>query len=366
MDASAQKLDGLEALRGVAALVVLLHHAFGWIALPQNFNTTLLGGVFKEGNLGVNIFFVLSGFVITWSNPKDGRSPREVLIYVLRRLTRIFPMYWVACLTVLPLYWKFAPATLGEVTALRALYDWFLLPFHLTPMLPGAWTLVFEMLFYMLFIPMLLSRRAGLAMWAGISAIIVGVMVLNVELQNVWAARLTSPYVLEFLIGMVVCLWIRKRPVSPSTATALVWAGTLLMLALVAVECLAAGDWIPANLHYAACAGLLVAGLVSLPAPADGAHSRAFRILQVLGRYSYSIYLFHIPIQQIMMRVAVKTLGTDPGLAMVLGVLLAMIAGSLTAGILAGRFLEIPMLDWCKKQIARLKPRRPAAAATQS
>ena len=230
-------------------------------------------------------------------------------------------------------------------------------------MLPGAWTLVFEMIFYMLFVPMLLHRRAGLAMWAVISAAILATLAWRVEWQSVWVARLTSPYVLEFLMGMVVCLWIRKQTLSPRAAVALIWCGALLMLVLVAWECLIAGDQVPANLHYAACSMLLVAGLVSLPAPAEGRHGRAFRALQVLGRYSFSIYLFHIPIQQIMMRVAVKCLGTDPGFAAVLAVLLAMIAGSLTAGIFAGRLLEIPMLEWCKKHIARPKPPRPAPVA---
>lgn len=366
MDASAQKLDGLEALRGVAALVVLLHHGFGWIALPQNFNTLLLGGVFREGNLGVNIFFVLSGFVITWSNPKDGRSARDILIYVLRRITRIYPMYWVACLAVLPVYAKFAAGNTGAVSAERIVHDVLLFPYVNTPMLPGAWTLVFEMLFYMLFVPMLISRRAGLILWAAVTAAIGVVGVLNITPANAWVARLTSPYVLEFLAGMLVCLIIRRHPVSPRAAAGLVWAGTLLMLAFVAGEFLVADDWAPANLHYAFCGALMVAGLVSLPAPAGGQHSRIFRVLQFLGRYSFSIYLFHIPVQQIMVRMSVRILGSEPGLPIVILVLLATLAGSLIAGMLAGRFLELPMLEWCKRRIARLKVRPAAAAGSQA
>jgi peptidoglycan/LPS O-acetylase OafA/YrhL len=50
------KLDGLDALRGIAAMVVVLHHAFGIVALPQNYNIILLGNLFSAGHLGVDVF----------------------------------------------------------------------------------------------------------------------------------------------------------------------------------------------------------------------------------------------------------------------------------------------------------------------
>ncbi len=369
MDSKSQKLDGLEALRGVAALVVLLHHAFGLISLPQNFNTTLIGGVFLEGNLGVNIFFVLSGFVIMWANPRDGRSAREVLVYALRRMTRIFPRYWLACLTMLPLYFNFGPSRLGEVTPLRVVHDVLLLPWKTEPMLPAAWTLVFEMLFYFLFVPMLWSRRAGLALWGLITGAIIAVMATGVTLSNPWAIHLTSPYVLEFLMGLTVCLWLKRHPLRPKAGKALVWIGSLAILGFALTQFRLGGQRVPANLHYALCAALLVAGLVSLPAPAGGQHHRLFRCLQILGRYSYSIYLFHIPVQQIILRPSVKLLGNSPGMAVVLTILTLMIAVSLAAGMAVGKYFELPALEWCKRRIATLKPRpapAPAPAANPS
>ena len=361
-EVSPRKLDGLEALRGVAAVVVLLHHAFGSLELPQNFNTRLVWGFFEEGNLGVNIFFVLSGFVIAWSNPKDGRTFRDVIVYVLRRLSRVFPMYWVACLFILPVYWKFAPASLGEASAGRMLHDFFLLPYGETPMLQVAWTLVFEIMFYLLFVPMLLSHRAAAVMWTMLVAAILVCAAAGVKFDNLWAGHLFSLYVLQFVAGMVVCRWTMRHPLSPKAARRTAWAGGILIFLAAAGERITGGDWVPANLHYAAFAAIAVLGIVNLPDGIPPGRGRAWRILRILGRYSFSIYLFHVPVQKIVIKVAVNVLGMEPGLPMVWVVALVSIAVSLTVGILMGRFFEMPMLEWCKKQISRLKPRKPVPA----
>jgi len=364
LETSARKLDGLEALRGVAALVVLLHHGFGFVELPQNFSVRLFWGFFIEGNLGVNIFFVLSGFVIAYSNQKDGRSFREVLIYVLRRLTRIFPIYWLACLTMLPVYWKFAPAALGEISVSRMVHDLLLFPYGTIPMLRVAWTLVFEMMFYILFVPMLVNRKAGSIMWLVISAGIVMLAVAGVEFANPWAAVISSPFVLQFVAGMVVCHWTLRYPLSGRAARGLLWTGSILLFLAAVVERITDTDWVPWNLHYAACAALIVLGIVNLPPRKSAVPGRTLRILQMLGRYSYSIYLFHIPVQQILMKLTLGVTGQTPGLFVVWLVTLLLIAGSLAAGILMGRFFEIPMLEWCKKFIARLKLPKPLPVAT--
>ncbi len=57
-------LEGLQILRGIAALLIVVYHASSFVALPGTYNVSLLGGLFSAGHLGVDIFFVLSGFII--------------------------------------------------------------------------------------------------------------------------------------------------------------------------------------------------------------------------------------------------------------------------------------------------------------
>ena len=359
MNARTRKLDGLEDLRGIAALIVLLHHAAGSIELPQNYDTRVFWGVFIEGTLGVNIFFVLSGFVIAYSNQKDGRSFREILIYILRRLARIFPAYWVVCLAALPLYWKFAPASIGEVTVSRILHDLLLIPYDKPPMLGVAWTLVFEITFYLLFIPILIHRRAGFMLW---SALVLAILALNggdVRFSNPWAALLSSPLMLQFVAGMAVCWWTLKHPLSARSARATLWTGAVLLFLFAVGECITGTDWVSNSHHYAVCAAIMIYGVVNLPPRESSVRGPGGRFLQVLGRYSFSIYLIHVPIQKILVKLALKVTGPEPGIIVILMVTLLLIAGSLTAGILLGKFFEIPFLGWCKTRIAKLKPHRP-------
>lgn len=364
MDAASQKLDGLDALRGIAALLVLLHHAFGSVALPQNYDTILLGGIFEEGRLGVNIFFVLSGFVIAWSNPRDGLPARGILIYALRRIARIYPLYWIALLTVLVLNWKMGVTSRGDVTASRLVQDALLLPTGRAPLVWAAWTLVYEMMFYLLFILMLINRRAGLSILTALCVVNIGLFVAGVAPENPWLSHLTALYVLQFFFGVLICQWVQRHPVSPRAARLMVLAGSLALAVIAFVNWSTGTHALPSYMDYAVCAAVIVLGLVSLPPKPDAAQNRVFRILRWLGLYAYSIYLFHIPVQKIVIKAAIKITGTAPGLPVVCGVLLLSIALSLGAGILIGRFIELPMLGHCKKWIAKLKPKKlPLAAA---
>lgn len=80
-------------------------------------------------------------------------------------------------------------------------------------------------------------------------------------------------------------------------------------------------------------------------------------MLGLLGRYSYSIYLFHYPIEQIVARLALKLTGPAPGVTVVWLAVTAVLLSGLGVGILVGRFVEMPLLSWCKIRIAGLKPR---------
>ncbi len=349
------KLEGLTDLRGIASLLVLLHHAAAWVALPHNFNTEFFWGILDQGDLGVNIFFVLSGYVIAYSNQRDGRSGRDMLFYFLRRAARIFPMYWIAFVAAVPIYWKFAPASLGEVSLNRVIHDLFLVPYNDSSMLPGAWTLIFEMIFYVLFIPMLLNRRAGALLWMLLGIGILAGAAAGTKWSAPWENRLFSLHVLQFAGGMAACWWSLRQRLSLRTARLLVLTGACLIALIAVSECISGKDWEPANSHYAACAVVMILGIVNLPSRPFMPSEPLFRILRVLGLYSYSIYLFHIPTQQILVKLSLKLVGPSPGLPVVCVVSAVVVATSLGVGIFMGKFFEIPILDWSKKWISDLR-----------
>src|SRR3954471_22825547 len=99
--AMSQQIRSLQALRGVACLAVVALHMSGYERLVAP-HRHLTGWTPTFGWAGVDLFFVLSGFIITWTQDKMLGQPAAVGSYLVRRLWRIYPLYW-AC-------WAFAAA----------------------------------------------------------------------------------------------------------------------------------------------------------------------------------------------------------------------------------------------------------------
>ncbi|HLY79167.1 MAG TPA: acyltransferase, partial [Caulobacteraceae bacterium] len=145
-------LQWLQALRGFAALSVVAYHAFQWI-----------DDRFWVGAAGVDVFFVISGFIIWTVGSGEEASPG---VFVWRRLTRVAPAYWLATGAVIALATLW-PTLLRQVTlspAHVALSLAFIqhidprgLPF---PVLPPGWSLNYEAVFYGLFTLVLFAPAA--------------------------------------------------------------------------------------------------------------------------------------------------------------------------------------------------------------
>ncbi|MGQ4659015.1 acyltransferase family protein [Lysobacter sp. F6437] len=197
----AKKLQWLEAMRAVAACWVLVHHANQSVSA---FVGPLGAGsvVIANGYLGVDFFFVLSGFIIALSSNRLLETGRGFGDYARARLIRIYVPYLPIGISMLLLYLLFpnlsaADRTPGVLTSLT------LLPSVSPPALSVAWTLIHELLFYALFSLIFVSRKALwwlLVVWA---ALIVGQAWVGPPLSLGWK-YLLSPLNLCFLLGVAV------------------------------------------------------------------------------------------------------------------------------------------------------------------
>jgi exopolysaccharide production protein ExoZ len=346
-----KKLDSIEILRGVAALIVVVHHLFGLLNEQHNFGRNLLWNLSSPGHCGVDIFFVLSGFVIAFSNQKEAPSARGVSAYLLRRATRIYPLFWIAMLLLTPYYMVMAPGTRGEITWGRFVGELFLLR-ESGPLIIGvAWTLCFEVMFYLFFTIMILHRKAGAAFWTALSIAIVIFNVRGVSFASIFLQHLFSVYVLEFIGGMVVCHLLLKHPATGRTAKAFAWVGAMVMMVAALSEWIEGRDFRNLTLVYGLGASLLVFGLVCTgwqPSPAPGILTRWG---MAAGRYSYSIYLFHMVIEQSVTRLGVKTFGQQAAIGWVWLVAITGFVAAVGGGMLIGKHIELPILRWCKSWI---------------
>ncbi len=222
------KITTLEALRCIAALLVVLYH------LQDIFFTRAgilpFGGLFTAGDRGVDLFFVLSGFIIMAGHQGDiGNAPR-VRQFLYRRATRLFPSVWIMTIMAAMIY----ASSFGGVAKSAKLEPWdivasaFLLPQSGPALVNVTWTLKYEVFFYALFAVLIASRRMGifllLTWYAAAALAALGILAWHQSLFGYYF----RPISLEFGIG-AACAWLmscqRTRP-----GTAALRAYTVLLI----------------------------------------------------------------------------------------------------------------------------------------
>jgi exopolysaccharide production protein ExoZ len=284
-------LNSIEACRGAAALLVLLHHASAFVQTPAYYDQPVMGGMFDWGFAGVDFFFVVSGFVIFWSNRAALGRPTATRQYLWRRFVRIYPIYWLVTAPIVIGYFVLPIASTGtETEVLSILGSLTLFPTHKFPHLSVAWTLSYEMMFYLLFALLIVNIRAGAA-----------VLVLWQLTTLTWLlADMAGPPVAEFIfnprnlhfgLGLIAAILVDRTRVrfAPAIALTGVFAFVTIGVAWVMLPAIDSPYW---WLSFAGAAALIVLGLAgwekqgsfAVPAP-----------LLLLGAASYAIYLVHYP-----------------------------------------------------------------------
>lgn len=280
------KFAAIQALRAVAAWMVVLHHVH---QIFHGFRVESLGGwlLATKGSVGVDLFFVISGFVMALSTARPGLAAAD---FLKRRFARIAPAYWVATLVFAALLLAF-PSMIKEPFRLDALHLLWSLSFLVSlfpendiPVLTVGWSLNFEMLFYLLLAISLWMaaqfRRAHLERWL-LPALVLG-LVYAYPWRLPGSSMFKSQLLLLFLAGYLLGLahLARRRPPQARVA------GLLLIGAGVA--CILLTDRNAFVLRALACTAV-VWGMLNF----EDQFARA-RLLVRLGDWSYSTYLVHL------------------------------------------------------------------------
>ena len=316
---------GIQALRAVAALLVVLLHAFEtW---GERVDPAAPGVNWENGAAGVDIFFIISGFVMVISSRRLADQAGAALTFLRHRVVRIVPLYWL--LTTVKIL---AVVALGDVV-LRTTLDfnfvagsYLFLPVtdsagHFRPVLPVGWTLTYEFLFYLLFAAALAIRVDVLRIVIPGLGLIALAALARTETWPAWTI-LFDTIVVEFVFGVALAKWtLRGFGLPPAMAGIFVLAGFGLILTLPMVsENTRVLTWgIPAF--------AIVAGAVSLePLVAP----LLPRWLLTLGDASYSIYLSHgfvLPMLGLLIARIVSPGPWTEGLTVILCLVFSALAG---------------------------------------
>lgn len=269
------RLEHLQSLRALACTMVVFHHALNFSWPPGQVPVA-----WQLGAHGVEIFFVLSGFILAWS--VAGRQV-DAGRFLWRRLLRVAPLYWLASLLVArrdlldPAVQADLLRDLSFVPRFSANY-----PGQLYPTMVPGWSLNYEVFFYLvLAVALLIGRRPLLTASLGLMALAtVGWLVGPFDAAP--AVFYTRPYVMLFVFGIALAWAVRH-------AFVLRHRPTLWMLAALALAAIA---WRPAGPEWLSL-GLPAAMLVWCAVCLSGEGARPWRPIVLIGEASYAIYLFH-------------------------------------------------------------------------
>jgi len=361
-----QTYTGIQALRFVAAMLVVLAHSTAMV------NERMHLDMFKwrAGWSGVDIFFVISGFVMTISSGGLTQRVDGWKIFITRRLIRIVPLYWVATtiklatILVLPSLALDSPLELWNTIASYLFFPTFddksLLA---APLLKVGWTLNYEMLFYVIFTIALFLGKSPLKFTAVIFALAVAINIFSTP-SVPFIYGFLEPILMEFVMGMLVaklCLRVNTinavvniearhgaknfidkllQYISTTKVSAIIGAVAVLASFIIMFNCAQQPMWW--RWAYWGLPSMVIVAVIALWEPA--LRKVIPKLLATLGDSSYSLYLFHTFTVPLLGTLMLKLKLVQPTLA-----LAACIVISPIACLAIYNWFELPMTTRLKR-----------------
>lgn len=377
-ETTSTRLTALDGLRGILAMMVVLHHCMSTVDYPATFHANPLLWIVSytplhllwPGTQAVNAFFVLSGFVLVWPFRRDGRRATGWTSWYVHRLARLYLPIWAALLLAYVMLravsrpvggvndWVAGHS--GHVSGLWMIRDFLLVTGREEVLNAVIWSLQWEVLFSLvlpLVVIFLRTRRP-----VGVDILVATVGLLAIEAGSVglhygyphtvvWQALDYGPM---FLLGAMLAeyagmlfLWMRfverRWP-----ALAIFWAASLLAFLWPVLKVPSLGDAVPT---VGAAALVLLFAFTRMGSAIGNA-----RLVAWLGARSFSIYLVHFPI---IMSLAFHIHATRfPWLLLAVGPLASVVAAAIFY-----RYAERPLHHVARRLGAAVRRPAPDAAA---
>lgn len=229
-----------------------------------------------HGQYGVDLFFVISGFIIAYVGKTRETSG---VTFVKRRFQRVIPLYYIVTFAVfattqLPGLTRGSIPSVGDLFRSLFFASWLNGPGSY-PVVNVGWTLEYEMFFYAVFaLSLFFSRKP----WIVAAGIIVTIVLLGKGQSNFPV----NAIMLEFVFGMIICAWASRSGYK--------YTVPLVFIIIVVILTLPAGSARDRVILY----GLPSTGLVAAAVYLDMQKAYTGRLLKELGNASYSIYLVHV------------------------------------------------------------------------
>ncbi|MAK60631.1 MAG: hypothetical protein CMK09_06605 [Ponticaulis sp.] len=390
------RLDLIQVLRAVAAYLVVFFHLHelerSGIEMAGGQEAGLIGGAFKNGWLGVDLFFVISGFIMVYVTHSRAPGLSTIKDFLLARVFRIYPVWWLF-MGLMAAYYFFAHGApfdaaiverMGNNETTHIISSILLIPQLNFPILSVGWTLVHEVWFYIVFSLLLLLPRKFL--WVGLLgwAIMVAAGSLagfSSHHATDYLKLATSPLTLEFIAGAAMALaFVNGIRAYAALASGLGAAGLALILAFHPIHSPFTLEWGRVLVATLPCALLVYAAACS----SERVKGPVYAVLRALGDWSFSLYLCHImamaAVRIILPIVAnqgeavlglptgsldVFRLGTPGILDNIVFIFTALIAATCVAG-LSFHLFERPVLKFLNARFRKRQPDKEKARLAET
>lgn len=308
-----EKIEVIQVLRGIAVIMVIIFH-FKDLIKPGEFLKNEMDFFFNSGAAGVDLFFVISGFIMVFVTRKSAGGFKSFKTFLIKRIIRVWPMYIIATIT----YALIVIPTLADTSrgiALRIIKSIFFIPLTYTdppyfgyPFLGVGWSLNYEIYFYILIAITLLITKYR---WPFFLFLVILTLVFipaifgNLILQplatqdygSLFLNLITNPIIWEFVYGVIIGL-IYINPGTYRFFKRIFKSRTVLaiVISLAAWQCLSGFFGGHGPLYW----GLSMAVLFLASVFYCSERSITFPAWMIyLGDISFSVYLWHIPMGEL-------------------------------------------------------------------
>jgi exopolysaccharide production protein ExoZ len=299
-------INSIQFLRGFAALAVVIHHTSGFV--KRYFEPVVLfEDKFSIGFAGVDLFFVISGFIIHFTSKNYINNPSKLNNYLQKRFIRVYPIYWIITTILFLSSWLIVQLLDRNIfsigypnTFFAYIQTYALFPLHFA-INPVTWTLSYEVFFYLCFALLIISKR----LWV-IPALFLIVSFYNifinisgiVEVKLNYFNFIFSGYNFEFMFGFLIYQFYEKIKLSNLISVILL----LFSISIIAFFGYSIGDYDSYKrvLTFGFPSGLILLALLNLEQ--NGAISFPKFSIK-LGDASYALYLIHFPMMLFMNKI---------------------------------------------------------------
>ncbi len=335
-------LINIQFLRFVAAMLVVVYHCAPHIAATGAEPGVLFDVGNAVGYAGVDIFFVISGFIMMHTT-RGLSGPASSGQFLRRRFARIYSGYWPFLLLALAVFGWAQPERLQEADLFASATLW---PGRVL-LLAVSWTLTFEMYFYLCFgalvlaperwrVALVAAALVFIVAWCGYAQVVrAAYSTDNLPYISLAEAYMASPYMAEFLAGALVAHFLSQRPQGPGLAwllagCALFLAGGWVNNAFYATH-LEQGYYVVARVTlFGTASVLLLLGVVRME---NAGRVAPLRFSLLCGGASYAIYLSHTLVLTVTQHLGLNAWlrGTSPSLVRVTFIALSLFILALSA-----------------------------------